>query len=171
VASPYSAGDPPAHAYIVIGGRRWRTSDPAIPATYRQELVDELMAARRAVGAARHPADVRLARARVGDAKVALGERGHPWWLPPDASATTRRIEAAMRALLRSRRGRLIYPTDVARIVGGTKWRAMLPRVRTVADQLTQRGELDILSRGQVVRRGTRGGVLRYRLAGDTPEL
>ncbi|MFE5733103.1 hypothetical protein ACFQ7A_19625, partial [Streptomyces sp. NPDC056528] len=42
-----------------------------------------LMAARRAVGAARREDDTRAeraARARVHTAKVALGERGEPWW-------------------------------------------------------------------------------------------
>lgn len=62
-----------------IGGRWWRISDPRIPPRWRQVLVDELMAARRAVrdtdGAAR-----RAARDRVHDAKVALGERGLRWW-------------------------------------------------------------------------------------------
>lgn len=76
--------------WIVVDGRRWRASDPGVPEPLRQELVDELMDARRAVGAARRLADAEAeaqARARIQHAKVALGERGHPWWeLPTEVS-------------------------------------------------------------------------------------
>ena len=37
--------------HFVIDGRRWRATDPSIPDSFRQELVDELMDARRAVKA------------------------------------------------------------------------------------------------------------------------
>ena len=73
----------PDGRYVIIDGRRWRASDPSLPEERRQELVDELMAARRAVGAARRTGDEaaeKAARARVHAAKVALGERGTPWW-------------------------------------------------------------------------------------------
>jgi len=69
--------------YVVIDGRRWRASDPALPEGRRRELVRELMSARSAVGWAkrRHDADAeRAARERVHAAKVALGERGPKWW-------------------------------------------------------------------------------------------
>jgi hypothetical protein len=69
--------------YVIIGGRRWRATDPSIPEERRKELVSELMAARRAVGAAKREGDAegeKAARARVHAAKVALGERGEPWW-------------------------------------------------------------------------------------------
>ncbi len=49
----------------------------------RQQLVDELMAARREVKAAKasgDPAHMKAARARVQTAKVGLGERGPVWW-------------------------------------------------------------------------------------------
>jgi hypothetical protein len=155
----------PKHAFIVVDGRRWRTSDPHIPATIRQELVNELMVARRAVRDAKTGAEVRRARRRVDDAKVALGERGHAWWLPPTPAATRRRIDAAMLALLRSRRpGASICPSDVARIVGGTSWRAMLPAVRERAVRMSARGQLAILRRGRVVTKDPTAGVLRYRL-------
>lgn len=76
----------PDGRYIVVNGRRWRASDPGLPEARRQELVDELMSARRAVGAAKRAADPeaeRAARDRVHAAKVALGERGTPWWEEP----------------------------------------------------------------------------------------
>ncbi len=49
----------------------------------RAALVADLMDARRAVGSAGRTGDaeaVTAARARVHAAKVALGERGPPWW-------------------------------------------------------------------------------------------
>ncbi len=69
--------------YVVIDGRRWRATDPSLTEERRQELVDELMGARRAVGAAKRAQDPEAeaaARARVHAAKVGLGERGPKWW-------------------------------------------------------------------------------------------
>jgi hypothetical protein len=76
----------PDGRYIVVDGRRWRASDPGLPEPRRRELVGELMAARRAVGTAQRAGDAdaaRAARDRVHAAKVALGERGTPWWVEP----------------------------------------------------------------------------------------
>ena len=50
-------------------GRLWRLSDPALDPERRQDLVRELMEARRLRD-----------RARVDAAKRALGERGPVWW-------------------------------------------------------------------------------------------
>lgn len=64
-------------------GRLWRRTNPALPAEVRQALVDELMAAQRAVRAALSANDdaaLLAARARVQAAKVGLGERGPVWW-------------------------------------------------------------------------------------------
>ena len=67
--------------FVVISGRRWRATDPAIPEDVAALLRQALMAARRDVGAAlRSGQDPAAARARVQRAKVALGERGTPWW-------------------------------------------------------------------------------------------
>lgn len=157
--------DPPDTAFISIGGRRWRASDPTIPHQFRQELVNELMAARRAVRDAKAPRELLISRRRVNDAKVALGERGHGWWLPPQSAATNRRIDATLRALLRSRApDRSICPSDIARIVGGATWRGLLPVVRERAVKLAGSGELEIVRRGRVVKRNPTEGVLRYRL-------
>lgn len=157
--------DPPKTAFITINGRRWRTSDPRIPLALRRELVKELMSARRAVrDAATEPA-VRSSRGRVHDAKIALGERGRGWWLPPTVIGTNRRIEAAIRALLRNRRGGSICPSDVARIVGGATWRTILSVVRDRAVHLAQHGEVEIVQGGRVVKKHPTAGVLRYRFA------
>jgi hypothetical protein len=69
--------------YIVIDGRRWRATDPAIPDEVAATLRAQLMAARRAVQAALRAEDKpaeRSARDAVQRAKEALGERGTPWW-------------------------------------------------------------------------------------------
>ena len=85
-AKDTSEGGPertPDGRYLIIDGRRWRATDPSIPEERRKELVAELMSARRAVGAAKRAGDEeaeRAARDRVHAAKVALGERGEPWW-------------------------------------------------------------------------------------------
>ena len=81
----------PDGRYVVIDGRRWRATDPEIPEEVAAALRRELMAARRAVGAALRADDTdaeRAARARVHAAKTALGERGTPWW---EQSAEERR--------------------------------------------------------------------------------
>lgn len=155
----------PEPSFIVVNGRRWRASDPRIPDNLRRELVNELMAARRAVRDGKTQLEIRRSRRRINDAKLALGERGHAWWLPASAAATNRRIDAAVRALLRSRQpGRSICPSDVARIVGGTSWRTLLPVVRDRAVSMMKRGQLQILRGGRVVKSNPTGGVLRYRL-------
>ncbi|WP_290060310.1 hypothetical protein [Amycolatopsis solani] len=59
----------PDGRYIVVNGRRWRATDPEIPADVRDRLQKHLMAARRVQD-----------RERTQLAKVALGERGEPWW-------------------------------------------------------------------------------------------
>ncbi|MGW6441599.1 hypothetical protein [Lentzea sp. NPDC055074] len=69
--------------FVIINGRRWRATDPEIPPEQAARLRSRLMAARRDVGAALRAEDgeaEREARARVQLAKVALGERGTPWW-------------------------------------------------------------------------------------------
>lgn len=71
----------PDGRYFVVRGRLWRTSDPSLDPARRQELVDELMAARRAVRDANEDAARKTAaRARVDAAKRLLGERGPVWW-------------------------------------------------------------------------------------------
>ena len=75
--------------HVIIDGRRWRATNPALPEEERRRLVNELMAARRAVGTALREADADAearARRRVHDAKVALGERGPKWWEEEDKS-------------------------------------------------------------------------------------
>ena len=69
--------------YIVVDGRRWRATDPAVPEKFRAELVAELMAARRDVRTdpetAAAPGAGRQGRARrTGPAVVGGTDRGQP---------------------------------------------------------------------------------------------
>ena len=84
----------PDGRYIVVRGRLWRTSNPALPEDKRQTLVNQLMDARRAVRDAKQSGDpeaMRAARAGVQAAKVGLGERGPVWWTD-DAPDENRRM-------------------------------------------------------------------------------
>lgn len=158
--------DQPRH--FVVNGRRWRRTDPRIPESLREELVKELMAARRAVGAAlkaENPEAERLARERVQDAKVALGERGRAWWLPAEESSTDERLAAAIRALLRKRgESKSICPSEAARVTNGENWRELMPRAREVAVKLAGEGWLVITQKGEVWHPGDAGPIrLRMR--------
>ncbi|MDQ6635051.1 MAG: hypothetical protein M3Z10_09895 [Gemmatimonadota bacterium] len=73
----------PDGRYFVVRGRLWRTTNPALSDVERRQRTSELMAARRAVAAARRTRDgTQSAEARVAvdAAKRALGERGPVWW-------------------------------------------------------------------------------------------
>jgi len=73
----------PDARYIVVRGRLWRAANPLLEPERRQKLVEELMAARRAVGEAKKSCDTngeRAARSLVDRAKRELGERGPIWW-------------------------------------------------------------------------------------------
>jgi hypothetical protein len=76
--------------YLVIGDRRWRATDPAIPEKRRGELTRILMAWRREVRRTRGTAGESAARAGVHAAKTALGERGTPWWEQSDEQRRAR---------------------------------------------------------------------------------
>jgi hypothetical protein len=148
----------PDGQYIVVGGRRWRATDPSIPETFRQEIVDELMAARRAV-----KADERDARRRVHDAKTALGERGEPWWEEPTDAGFAERAASTIRALVRKRGASSICPSDVARAIGGESWHSRMDDVRRVAAELARRDEIVVTQRGEAVRIEDVRGPVRIR--------
>jgi hypothetical protein len=84
--------------YVVVDGRRWRTSDPALPDDVRAQLLHHLGVARSAVRTAADADALAAARARVQLAKTGLGERGPAWWDQDDAQRRAR-WEAALRAL------------------------------------------------------------------------
>src|SRR3954453_1863075 len=73
----------PDGRYFVVRGRLWRMTDPSLAPGERHRLERMLMRARSALGRARRAGDEagRLeARRAIDEAKVALGERGDPWW-------------------------------------------------------------------------------------------
>lgn len=73
----------PDGRYFVVRGRLWRCSNPRLGKRKREELVHELMDARRAKGRAMRAGDnvaKAAARERIDMAKIALGERGPLWW-------------------------------------------------------------------------------------------
>ena len=67
--------------HIIVGGRRWRATDPLIPEDRNAELRSILMAWRRDVKRTKGAPE---SRAGVQATKVALGERGTPWWEQTD---------------------------------------------------------------------------------------
>ena len=145
--------------YIVVDGRRWRATDPGIPERLKAELVAELMSARWAVG---RGADASAARRRVQDAKVALGERGEPWWEPASPDGRTKRLAAAMRTLLRNREPMsTICPSDAARVVAGDRFRSAMDDARRVADELRRAGLVRTTRAGEEVDPLTARGPLR----------
>ena len=152
--------------YLVISGRKWRASDPGIPPKLRQELVDELMNARREIGRGDEEA-----RARVHEAKLALGERGQPWWEEAREDKLDERIRAAIFTLLRKRQGSSICPSDVARIVGGggERWRSRMERVRQVAASLAADGAIRVTQKGHDVDALNVRGPVRLQLARMDP--
>lgn len=73
----------PDGRYFVVKERLWRCADPSLSEERRQELVRQLMAARRAVRAAMQAQNAKAlkqAREAVDRAKIDLGERGAVWW-------------------------------------------------------------------------------------------
>jgi len=151
--------------HIIVNGRKWRATNPHIPAQLRTELVGELMSSRRAVKAAKGDnAALGAARSRVHRAKVALGERGPVWWQAPTEDGLAQRIEATIRALLDARGDDAsICPSDVARIVASPSWRESLPHVRSTAETMADLGHIVITQRGEPVSVGTKiKGPVRY---------
>lgn len=77
--------------YIIVNNRRWRATDPLIPADELEELKHFLAVGRSGTrvakgrGKAESDDAVALSRKRTGLAKLGLGERGQPaWWEDSD---------------------------------------------------------------------------------------
>ncbi|KGE78864.1 hypothetical protein [Halomonas salina] len=86
----------PDGRYIVVRGRLWRCTNPELPEAQRQEWVQRLMRARRAVAQAKRaddPQAEREARDEVDEAKRALGERGPVWWRDGAPDYTQYKVE------------------------------------------------------------------------------
>ncbi|MDB3935826.1 DUF3253 domain-containing protein [Granulosicoccus sp.] len=141
--------------YQKIKGRWWRSSDPRIPASLRQELVNELMSARRAVASGKKAGcddAITAARFRVNNAKCALGERGHKWWLKTNTNELKMRIIMTLCVLLHHRTQGSVCPSEVARIAAGDEWRDYMSTVRELAQYLVIQGIADITQKGKSVK-------------------
>lgn len=84
--------------WLVVDGRRWRRTDPAIPEDERARLTSHLGRGRSGVRSAGSAAELAATRHRTQLAKVGLGERGTPWWEQSD-SERRERWESALTAL------------------------------------------------------------------------
>lgn len=98
MADDTTNGGTDAERWLVIDGRRWRRTDPALSPDLVDALKSHLGKGRSAVRTAKRAGDdaaVAAARTRVGLAKGGLGERGPKWWDEREAD----RIARAERAL------------------------------------------------------------------------
>ena len=153
----------PDGRHFIVNGRKWRSTDPAIPEPLRQQLVNVLMKARGDVGGAKRAKDEaaeKAARKRVNDAKIALGERGEKWWEPYTDAGLRSRISSTLFTLLRGREAdKSICPSEVARCIGaGESWRELMPTVREVAAELAKQNVLNITRGNDVLDPDAPGG-------------
>jgi hypothetical protein len=89
--------DVEAERWLVIDGRRWRRTDPALPDDLAARLRSHLGRARSGVRSGKRAGDddsVAEARHRVGLAKAGLGERGPRWWDDEVAARIARALTA-----------------------------------------------------------------------------
>lgn len=76
--------------WLVVDGRRWRRTDPAIPEDELARLKSHLGRGRSGVRTARDEAELAATRQRTRLAKVGLGERGPKWWDQTDVERRER---------------------------------------------------------------------------------
>ena len=98
MSGPQESGSEDEQRWLVIGGRRWRRTDPWLPEDLVAALKSHLGRGRSGVRTAKNAGDavaVAAARERVGLAKRGLGERGPCWWEQPEAD----RLAGAEQAL------------------------------------------------------------------------
>ena len=85
--------------WLTINGRRWRRTDPSLPADLVAALTSHLGRGRSGVRRAQGDPDATSAsRRRVDLAKHGLGERGPYWWDEPK-DARLRRARQALAEL------------------------------------------------------------------------
>ena len=142
--------------YLIVDGRRWRASDPAIPEPLRKELVAELMAARRD-----GRSDPATARPPGAGRQGGAGGAGRPV-VGADSRGSRERLAATMRTLLRHRDPEsTICPSDAARVVGGESWRELMDIAREVAAELAGEEIIVVRQHGKDVDLATATGPVR----------
>ncbi|AZS44698.1 biopolymer transporter Tol [Microbacterium oleivorans] len=83
--------------WLIVNGRRWRRTDPSLPAELVAALTSHLGRGRSGVRRAQGDPDATAqARRRVDLAKHGLGERGPYWWDEPEDD----RLRRAQQALV-----------------------------------------------------------------------
>lgn len=158
----------PDGRYLVIAGKLWRASNPALSDEERGLRTKELMRARRLVASALRSGDaesLRTARRRVNGAKESLGERGAVWWDDgaPDFNrrlvrntpyaAWHARIEELEQLILQllNERTTSWCPSEVARRMTPRGWRSLMSDVRAAAAHLAATGLVSITQRGRPI--------------------
>ena len=164
-----SGADDDGH-HIEIDGRRWRATDPAIPATFRQELVNGLMAARRDVGAARRAADAEAEdggplpgpgrQGGVGRARRTVVGAGDGRRTPPSADGHRAHAAAGPAA------GVVDLPERRRPRRRGAAWRTLVPLARDIAAELARAGVVIVTQGDRTVDALTARGPVRIRRAG-----
>ena len=94
---PDSAAPSDDEHWFVIDGRRWRRTDPVLPADVVEQLTSHLGKGRSGVRQAKRSDDeaaLARSRRRVDVAKHGLGERGPYWWDEPERDRVRRAREA-----------------------------------------------------------------------------
>jgi len=76
---------------------------------------------------------------------------------------TARALEAAILSLLETRGTASACPSEVARRVGGTQWRALMEPVRAAAARLQDRAQIDVYQRGRRIQLRAARGPIRLR--------
>ena len=79
------------------------------------------------------------------------------------AKPTRKAIETYLIDLLRARGTATACPSEVARALGGTDWRPLMPAVRAVAGKLQARGLVDFYQHGRPVTLAEAEGPIRLR--------
>ena len=77
---PRSVAPTEDEKWLVVDGRRWRRTDPAIPPDELARLKSHLGRGRSGVRTAGSDDELEATRHRTQLAKVGLGERGTAWW-------------------------------------------------------------------------------------------
>jgi hypothetical protein len=74
---------------------------------------------------------------------------------------------AIMELLERRGAGKTICPSDAARAVAGSDFRALMPTARAAAAELVASGEIEVTQRGEVVDLAQARGPVRLRRRGS----
>ncbi|KAK9895473.1 hypothetical protein P389DRAFT_197530 [Cystobasidium minutum MCA 4210] len=91
----------PDEHYIIVNGRKWRATDPAIPEAEFEELKHFLALGRSGSRKSKTKSedDIKAARQYTALAKLGLGERGQPVWWEDTSEGRKKRWSDALEQL------------------------------------------------------------------------